>query len=444
MTIPAPTLPPDPPAIRRYRSLLELRGARRDPIGFLQAIAAQGDVATCWFGEQLVVLLSHPADIEGVLITHNARFAKPPALDRASRLLGNGLLTAGAALHAVRRRTIAPAFHRARLERYAGRIVSHAQRRTARWRDGDTIDAVDEMTTLTLQVVGDCLFSADLEPVAAELRALLASAVEAVDPLVALVAPMRRLRPTRARLQEIVDGLIARQLAYPQDNLLSLLLEAAGPDATAGQLHDDALTLLLAGHDTIANALTWTWSWLAQHPEAERRMHEELDRVLDGAAPGTEDVRRLPYTRAVLAESLRLTPPAWILARRALEDHPCGDRVIPRGALVVMSPYLVHRDPRFHPAPARYRPERWLDTEPERRPKLAYFPFGAGRRSCIGESFAWMEGILVLATLGQRWRLEPDGPALQFDPRITLRPRGPQFMRVRARRPATAHASHAN
>ncbi|HEY8536668.1 MAG TPA: cytochrome P450 [Vicinamibacterales bacterium] len=433
MTIPALTGRPDTPPARRYDSLLELRRARRDPIGFLRTLAAHGDVATCRFGDQLVVLLSHPDDIEGVLITHDARFVKPPALDRASRLLGQGLLTANGRLHAVRRRTIAPAFHRQRMERYAGRIVEHALARAARWRDGDTIDAVDEMTTLTLRVVGDCLFGADLTPVAAELRRLLATAIDAVDPLVVLVAPMRRLRPARARLLEIVEELIARQLADPRDNLLALLLDASGPEATAEQLRDDALTMLLAGHDTIANALTWTWSWLAGHPEAERRMHDELDQVLDGAPPGIDHVRQLPWTRAVLAESLRLTPPAWILARRAVEDHPCRDGVIPRGALVVMSPYLVHRDPRFHPDPDSYRPERWLDADQARRPKLAYFPFGDGRRSCIGESFAWMEGILVLATLAQRWRLEPEDPTRRFDPRITLRPHGPQRMRVRAR-----------
>ncbi|HEY0872388.1 MAG TPA: cytochrome P450 [Vicinamibacterales bacterium] len=419
----------------RSRNLLQLRRETRDPIGFLQHVASQGDVAEFSLGARRAFLVSHPEQIERVLITDQAKFSKPPALERTARLLGRGLLTSDAALNMTRRRVIAPVFHREQMTRYAGIIVSHASGRAARWTDGDSVDIADEMTTLALRVVGECLFSADLETSTGEIRDLLRTAVEALDPLVVLVSPMRRLRPVRDRLHALVREMIARQIADPHDNLLRLLLDARGPEATPEQLLDDALTMLLAGHDTIANALTWTWQWMSDTPDAAARFRAELTEALDGRAPSADDLPRLRYTRAVLAEALRLSPPAWVLARRALEDHRCGGVVIPRGSLVIMSPYLVHRDARFHPDPLSFRPERWLaDAAP--RPRLAFFPFGAGRRSCIGEGFAWMEGVLVLATVGQRWRLVSTGPTREFDPRITLRPRGPQMMRVERIAPA--------
>lgn len=414
----------------RSRNLLQLRRTR-DPVGFLQQLALQGDVAEFSLGAGRAFLVSHPEHIEGVLITGQAKFSKPPALERTSRLLGRGLLTSEAALNAARRRVIAPAFHREQMSRHAGIIVDHASRRARGWTHGESVDIADEMTALTLRVVGECLFSADLESSTAEIRDLLRTAVDALDPLVVLVSPMRRLRPVRERLHALIDQMIARQLAEPRDNLLGLLLDARGPEATPEQLLDDALTMLLAGHDTVANALTWTWQWLSDNPEADARFRAELAESLDGRAPCADDLPRLRYARAVLAESLRLSPPAWLLARRALADHRCGDVVIPRGSLVVMSPYLVHRDPRFHADPLSFRPERWL-VDGAVRPRLAFFPFGAGRRSCIGEGFAWMEGVLVLATVGQRWRLRSTGPTREFDARITLRPRGPQLMQVEA------------
>jgi cytochrome P450 len=419
-----------------YGSLLHLRRARRDPIGFLRRLAASGDIVGFDLAGQRAFLLSHPALIEEVLVTHASRFAKAPALDRASSLLGRGLLTADAALNTSRRRITVPAFHRERLNHYACVIVDATARQTATWRDGDTRDAVDEMTTLTLQAVGECLFSTDLSPVAAELRGILVAAVEALDPLVTLVAPMRHLRAARQRLDRIVGDLVERRLADPEppDDLLTLLVQARGPDATREQLHDDTLTMLLAGHDTIGNALAWTWSWIASHPSVEAAFHAEVDTTLGGRSPSAADAKTLMYTRAVLAESLRLSPPAWLLARRALEDHRCGDTLLPAGSLVLMSPHLVHRDARFFDDPLAFAPERWLGSGNGWRPQQAFFPFGAGRRSCIGESFAWLEGILVLAAIGSRWRLVTATPDPDVEPRITMRPRGPLTVRIEARR----------
>jgi cytochrome P450 len=238
---------------------------------------------------------------------------------------------------------------------------------------------------------------------------------------------VRRFQRARARLDQTIYGLIAERRANPRDtgDLLSMLLLAQDEESRGGmtdeQVRDEALTLFLAGHETTANALTWAWYLLSQNAEAEAAFHAELDRVLGGRLPSIADLPQLPYTAGVISEALRLYPPAWGIGRRALEDYRVGDFVIPAGSVVLMSPYVVHRDPRWFPEPLVFSPERWL-TDDATRPKFAYFPFGGGTRVCIGERFAWMEGILVLAAIGQRWRLrlEP-GHRVETHARITLR-----------------------
>ena len=416
-------------------SLWELRRLRRDPFDFLQRLAAEGDVASFRLRNQPCFLVNHPDLIEVVLISSASKFIKAPALQRATRLLGRGLLTSEAPVHARRRRVIQPVFHRQRMEGYAGMMVRRASAMAASWRDGQALDVCEQMSNLTLSIVGDTLFSADLTGYGAELRRIVADAVTSLDPLVSLVAPRRRLRPARLRLEAIVDTLVAQhetRIDGPPD-LLDLLIEAA-PDSTPDQLHDDAITMLLAGFDTITNALTWTWAFLSEHPEVSAALAMELDRELGGRDPRMEDIPRLVYTRAVLAESLRVRPPAWILARQTIEDVEVGGVRMPAGALVLISSYLMHRDPRFFPSPLTFDPSRWLSDDEQSRPKLSYLPFGAGKRSCVGESFAWMEGVLVLATLAQRWHLRLAGTAVaEIDPRITLRPRGPVPMIPEAR-----------
>jgi cytochrome P450 len=223
--------------------------------------------------------------------------------------------------------------------------------------------------------------------------------------------------------------MIAERRASGRDegDLLSMLLLAQDEEGAGGmtdqQVRDEALTLFLAGHETTADALTWTWYLLSQNPQAEAAFHAELDQALNGRLPSIEDLPALRYTESVFAEALRLYPPAWGMGRRALEDYPIGDFVIPARSVVLMSPFVVQRDPRWFPEPTAFRPERWLTDDPE-RPKFAYFPFGGGARVCIGERFAWMEGTLLLAALGQRWRLrlEP-GHRVETHARITLRPK---------------------
>jgi len=256
-----------------------------------------------------------------------------------------------------------------------------------------------------------------------------------LDPLVALVAPLRRVNPARRRLLEVVAELVESRVrdGVVGEDLLGMLILARNETSTTEQLLDDTLTILLAGHDTISTALTWTWLLLDRHPEAAHRLSEEAAGV-ESETPFTfDDVQKLPYAGAVLSESLRLRPPAWILARRALETHDMLGTTIPEGALVLISPYLVHRDARFFRDPLAFRPERWLGDEMQDRPKMAFIPFGAGRRSCVGEAFAWMEGKIILTTVARQWRLDLTSAPAATDLRITMRPFGPVMMTPSAR-----------
>jgi cytochrome P450 len=292
------------------------------------------------------------------------------------------------------------------------------------------------MHELTMTIIGRVIFGVDLSSKAATIRQALADASASVDPLLSLLAPSRRLRPARDRLRAFVDGLIDERVAsraQGDDDVLALLMrlepEAHGPSR---QLRDDVFTIFVAGHDTIANGLTWTWHLLATHPQVEARLVDEVTTVLAGRAPAAADVKALRYVGAVLSESLRLLPPSWVITREALQNHRLGDITIPAGAILVISQLLLHRDPRFFVDPLLFNPERWLTAAPA-RPKLAYLPFGAGPRACIGQGLAMMEGVLVLAAIAERWRLRPLGP-IALDPRATLRPKGQVPMRASRRR----------
>jgi cytochrome P450 len=318
-------------------------------------------------------------------------------------------------------------------------MVAHAEKTAARWRDGETLDVSSEMMRLTLAVVGKTLFDADIEAEAHEIGDALGAAIAAFNLTVLpygellLYLPLpasRRFLRGRERLDATIYRLIAERRASGEDrgDLLSMLLMAQDSEGSGGmsdrQLRDESMTLLLAGHETTANALAWAFYLLSRHPDAERRMHEEID--LLGERPlGAGDVARLPYTRAVLAETMRLFPPAWIVGRRALTEYDVGPyRLAPR-TVVLMSQWVVHRDPRWWPDAESFQPERWLpggSANDPSRPKFSYFPFGAGTRVCIGEQFAWMEGVLALATFAQRWRLRlVPGHRVVPQPIVTLR-----------------------
>jgi cytochrome P450 len=424
---------------------------RRDRIGTLRQLAnAYGDVVGFRVGRQPFVLLNHPDHVEDVLITRARLFKKGRALERARRVLGNGLLTSEADVHLRQRRLVQPAFHKDRIAAYAGTMIVHASRAAERWREGEELDVAGEMNRVTLTIVADTLFGADVGAEAAEVRRALTSVFEMFPITMSPFAPVlerlplpvvRRYRRAQAHLDRVIFRIIDERRARPVDrgDLLSMLLlasdeEGDGGGMTDAQVRDEVMTLFLAGHETTANALTWTWLLLAQNPDIEPRLHAELDAVLGPRPPQVEDVSRLAYTRRVLAESMRCYPPAWAIGRRALEDFEIGGYTVRRGTVVLVSQYLLHHDARFFCDPERFDPDRWLPERLKSRPKYAYFPFGGGTRVCVGESFAWTEGILVLATLAQRWRLVSlESAPVPMQPVITLRPARAVRMRVTAR-----------
>jgi cytochrome P450 len=432
-------LPPGPRSLLPGRHLFAIR---RDPIGFLRQLAREyGDLAYFTLGSQPVVLLSDPNDIRDVLVTHHQNFKQGRGLQRAKKLLGEGLLTSEGEFHRRQRRLAQPAFHRQRVAGYASVMVDYAARRAEGWREEEGLDLAREMTRLTLAIAGKTLFDADVEAEADEIGAALTEAIELFNTITLPFSELlerlplpanRRFQRARARLDATIYRMIEEHRRAGADNgdLLSMLLlaqdtEGDGGSMTDEQLRDEAMTIFLAGHETTANALAWTWYLLSQHPEVEARFHAEVDATLGARPARAEDYSRLKYTEMILAESMRLYPPAWIIGRLALTDYRIRGFAIPSGSLVMMSQYVTHHDPRFFPDPDRFDPERWSPEAREHRPKFSYFPFGGGPRLCIGEGFAWMEGVLVLATIAQRWRLRlaPDH-RVRMLPLVTLRPRG--------------------
>lgn len=419
---------------------LNLIRFRRDPLSFLQGLTQQhGDFAMFMMGRQPVFLMNHPDLIRDVLVTHNSSFVKGRALERAKRLLGQGLLTSEGDLHHRQRRLVLPAFHRQRIASYASVMVEHAERTSNRWRDGETFDMAHEMTRLTLGVVAKTLFDADVDSEADEIGEAMSCILEMFNllmlPFAELIEKLplphvRRYDKMRARLDSVIYRIIDERRRSGEDrgDLLSMLLlsqdEEGGGGMSDTQVRDEVLTLFLAGHETTANALSWTWYLLSQHPEVEKQLAAELKDKLQGRLPTFEDVPNLPYTEMVVAESMRMFPPAWAIGRRAVVDQQIGDHKIPANALVLVSPYITHRDARLFPNPDRFDPGRWKPEAKESRPQFAYFPFGGGPRRCVGEGFAWAEVALVLATLAGRWRarLVP-GQTVVPKALLTLRPK---------------------
>jgi cytochrome P450 len=426
---------------------------RSDPLAFLTKIAREyGDLVSFRAARQQFYSVSHPDMIREVLVTNQANFTKSRGLQRAKVLLGEGLLTSEGQYHLRQRRLAQPAFHRDRLAGYAAIMTDCAARVRDRWEAGTTLDVSIEMARLTLAVVGQTLFSADVESEASEIGEALTTVLKMFRMLMVpfseylekLPLPsVRRFEKARARLDATIYGLIRARRQSGQDtgDLLSMLLlaqdeENHGEQMTDLQVRDEALTLFLAGHETTANALTWTWYLLSQNPECERRLHQELDTVLEGRAPGMADLPELRYTEMVLAEALRLYPPAWAIGRMAKGSFELRGVPIAAKSILILSPYIVHRDARWFPDPERFDPERWTQEARDARPKFSYFPFGGGARVCIGERFAWMEGTLVLATLAQKWKLKLDpGQRVEPLPLITLRTKYGMRMTVERRSP---------
>jgi len=418
---------------------------------FFQNLAQQyGDIAYFKLGVQDAYFLNHPDLIKEVLVTNTQHFMKGLALQRAKRLLGQGLLTSEGEFHRRQKRLAQPAFHRARIAAYGESMVDYAARMRERWQDGATLDISEEMMRLTLAIVGRTLFDADVESDAVEVGQAMSVVMELFNTITIpffellqrLPLPqLRRFEKARDKLDKIVFRMIEERRSSGEDrgDLLSMLLlaqdeEGDGGQMTDAQLRDELMTIFLAGHETTANALTWTWYLLSQNPDAEAKLHAEIDEVLGGRLPTVADVPSLVYTEHVLAESMRLYPPAWALGRMALTDVEIGGYTVPQRSLVLMSQFVMHHDARYFPEPNRFDPERWTAEARDHRPQFSYFPFGGGPRRCIGEGFAWMEGILLLATIAQQWqmRLVPD-QVIALRPVITLRPKFGMRMVVQRR-----------
>jgi cytochrome P450 len=451
-TIPVKNIPRRPPEIKGRVILGVWQDYLRNPPAFLEKAARDcGDIARFRLVHHNAYLLNHPDWIKEVLVTNQANFTKSRMLERARVLLGDGLLTSEDEFHRRQRRLVQPAFHRDRLAGYAASMVDCAARCRDQWQSGAEFDVSQSMVRLSMGIVARTLFSADIESEADEISEALGQVFKLFEALLMpfsqwlekLPLPsVRRFERARGRLDKTVYRLIAERRASGRDtgDLLSMLLLSQDEEGesrqglTDKQVRDEALTLLLAGHETAANALIWTWYLLSQNPGAEAKLYAELDRVLGGRLPVLDDLPQLRYTEGVFAEALRLYPPAWAIGRRAKQEFSIGEYKIPARSIVLMSPWVVHRDARWFSDPLKFAPERWQTAEIETRPKFSYFPFGGGARLCIGERFAWMEGVLVIAVIASRWRLRmAPGQRVDTQARITLRPKYPMKMIVEQR-----------
>ena len=416
---------------------------QRDPLGAFERMTATGGaLVETRFGPQPFVLLTEPELVKELLTTPTDAFTKSPLLRRTRVLLGDGLLTSENPVHRRHRRLMLPAFHYTRLQEYADTMVDHAARLGERWHEGEVFALDRAMMEVTLEIAGETLFGAHVEGAATAIGRAMETTMELFrrrmmnplsDWLLRIPLPSsRRLRRAHADLDRVVYGIIRarRSERIERTDLLALLLAAQDEETGEGlsddEVRDEVMTLFLAGHETTANALTWTWKLLAEHAEVEARLHAEVDAVLGDRRATFEDVRRLPYTRQVFAEAMRLYPPAWAVSRHAVRDTVIGGHRIAAGTVVGFSPYVLHRDARLWTAPDRFDPDRFAPNASGNRHKFAFIPFSAGPRGCIGEQFAWTEGVLVTATLAQRWQLRrTDDAPVPLYPSITLRPGRP-------------------
>jgi cytochrome P450 len=411
-----------------------------DTNGFLLRLArSQGDVASFRLGREQAFLLSHPDQVQQVLVDDADAFRKGRLMQRARRLLGDGLLTSEGKFHHRQRRRLQPAFCRQQIAKYAESIPRFAARIADRWTHGEVLNVSAAMDELAMTIVVQALLGVDVEREAAALAADLRVLARWLPLLAAPIGPrleraglppFRHAGRAADRIDAAIRGCIAHAAAPSESrDLLSLLLRTGsdGEPMSPQLARDEAMTLFLAGHDTTAAALTWAWHLLATHPDADRRLQRELDDVLGDRDPLSSDCPGLAYTGMVLDEALRLYPPVGRIGRRPIGDYRMGGRLIPAGAAVFVSPFVTQRDPRWWPDPEQFDPGRWTDEARCLRPRYAAFPFGAGPRSCIGGHMARTIGILVIATIGRRWRMAslPGAPPPRIRSILTLKPKYP-------------------
>jgi cytochrome P450 len=422
---------------------------RRDQLGFYESSAREyGDVVATRMGPYRIVLIYHPDAIEELLVARNRDFIKSPGVRLLRPLLGEGLLLSENETWLRQRRLIQPAFHRQRVAGYGDVMTALAERYVSNWKAGDTIDVHAEMMALTQAIVAKTLFDADVSDEAHDV--IRAAKVLAEDFGARLrsfrilpywVPTPRNLRSRRAvrRVDRLVHRIIAARQRSGEDrgDLLSMLVHARDADdgtrMTAQQLRDEVMTIFMAGHETTAVALSWTWYLLAQHPDADARLAAEVRAAVGDRPAAMSDLPRLKYAEMVVSEAMRLYPPAYGLGRQAVRASELAGHRIAAGDIVIAPTWVVHRDRRWFDDPEAFRPERWEGGLAQRLPRYAYFPFGGGPRQCIGNGFATMEAILLVAAIAKRFRLSlVPGQHITPTPYVTLRPEpGPRVVLAR-------------
>jgi cytochrome P450 len=445
-----------------------LRQFIHDPINTLSDIAREyGDISYFRLGREYVYLINNPYHIEKVLIYDHRNFKKGKRLQTAKAVLGEGLVTSEGEFHNRQRRLIQPIFHPKQIITYTNTMTYYATRVRDGWNDGDTVDISEEMMRLTLGIICKSVLNYDIEAEAQEVgKALttvrkyskrLQSPIGHVLDKIPVLPAVRGARKAKNELDSLMYQMIADRRRQEQGNnnngkssdndLLSRLMQAHDPDTPNNirtlsnnneekmpdrQVRDEVMTIFIAGHETTANALTWTFYLLSQNQDVETKLHDEINSVLgdsrdnniESRIPSADDIPKLQYTEKVLRESMRLYPPVWTIGRHVEDDYPIGEYTIPAGSSILMSQYVMHHNPRYYEEPERFNPDRWTEEFKTHLPRFCYFPFGGGIRGCIGEPFAWMEGVLIIATIAQKWtmRLLPS-QRIKLDPAITLRPK---------------------
>ena len=418
--------------------------AAKDPLAvFTEWASAYGDIFHYRVFHKHVYFINHPDLIKEVLVTKAPSFIKGMAVRANRRIFGNGLLSSEGSEWLRNRKLIQPAFHHSHIESYADVMVRYTERMLDGWQEGDTRDIHQDMMRLTLEIVARALFSVEIASEKDRVAVALDSLMELSMGARMLLPEMFRRLPTSSNrryeaatreLDDVVYALIRDRQANPAaasrhgfEDLLGTLLNPRyedGSSMSTRQVRDEVMTILLAGHETTAVSLSWTWLLLSQHPEVEQKLWDELRTVLNGRSPTLADLASLPYTERVVKESMRLYPPVWATVRETIRDCEIGGYLIPAKSPVIMSQWVMHRDPRFHERPSEFSPDRWLEERYKTAPRFSYFPFAGGPRICIGASFATTEAALVLATIAQRFQIRVDpAAAISPTPSITLRPR---------------------
>jgi len=439
-------LPPGPKGVPFFGVLFDYN---KDPTGFsLRCAQEYGEITLLPFGPLNVYLLSNPEHINEVLNRQSHRFIKGISVRSLKSSLGEGLLTSDGDFWKRQRKLIQPAFHREHLVEYGNIMTDVTERAIQQWKNGEERDIHTDMMCITLSIVAQSLFGTDIADKTAVIESALETVLKHFSNQLNTVFLMPEWIPTPDNVEfwqklslmdEVIYDIIRqrREAKEERSDLLTMLLQLADEDGEGmsdREIRDEVTTLMMAGHETTALALTWTWMLLAQHPKVEEKLYEEIQTVLQGRVPTAADMSQLRYATWVIKESMRLYPPAWGTSRQVIEPFQLSEYTLEPGETVFLSQWVMHRDDRFFDHPRQFLPERWADGLEQKLPKGVYFPFGGGPRVCVGKGFATMEAVLVLVAIAQKFRLTlPAEHKVELQPSITLRPKNGMKMGLQRR-----------